>query len=204
MQNEAYEKLELEEAATILDRLNPLFDGAPFDPVESTLMAARLPFYPGCRIVDIADHRVMPPSRRYVIHGPKESAVVDFTNAPIYDFNKKIPIQLTEDNVGDYVRFFFTFVRGRHGRFLIVESVDDIRWKDDPPSAARRAIGNMVEPLAVMRIEADGTYHLEVRIVFRNSLFKSKVAVKKDGQVTLSDEELLVEDMPVLDDIFGQ
>ncbi len=204
MHNEAYEKLELEETATILDRIGPLLEGVSFDPVESTVMAARLPFYPGCRIVDIADHRVMPPARRYVVCGPKDSTVIDFTNAPIYALNKKIPIELTEDNVADYVRFFFTFVRGRYGRFIIVESADDIAWKDDPPPAARRSIGNMIEPLAVMRIDRDGSFHLEARIVFRNTLFKSKIAVARNGMVTVSDEEPLVEDMPVLDDTFGQ
>ena len=35
MDQETFEKLELDETATILDRLNPAFDGTAFDPVEA-------------------------------------------------------------------------------------------------------------------------------------------------------------------------
>ena len=41
-------------------------------------------------------------------------------------------------------------------------------------------------------------------MVFKDSLFKSEVEVKPSGLVSLSNEELLVEDLPVLDDTFGQ
>jgi hypothetical protein len=37
-------------------------------------------------------------------------------------------------------------------------------------------------------------------MVFKDSLFKTKVHVKKDGLVSMSDEELKIEGMPVLQD----
>ncbi|HBR68949.1 MAG TPA: hypothetical protein DEA55_06195 [Rhodospirillaceae bacterium] len=201
---EAFKKLELAEAATVLDEVNPLLDGTLFDPVEATVMAHDLPFYPGYTFLDIADFSVNPPARRFVIYKRGSATILDWTNGPIYALNKKVPIKLDDETVADYARFFFTYIRGRHGRFIITENVDDINWKEDPPPAARKAIGKMLGPVSIKKKDEKGTYCLEARVMFKDSLFKTDIYVKPDGTVTLTDEELLIEDMPVLDDVFGQ
>lgn len=204
MYKEAFEKLELEDIATILEEVNPHFDGLAFDPVQTTILSWDIPFYEGYRFLDIADHTAMPPLQRFAIYKPGEVIVLDFTNEPIYALNQKAPVHLTEGNIEDYIRFFFTYVRGRHGRFLIVENVDDIAWKEDPPPAARKAIAAMMCSISLKEIGEDGVFDLEVCMIFKDSLFKSKVSVDPKGFVKLSNEELLIEDMPVLDDTLGQ
>lgn len=204
MFQEAYEKLSLEETARLLDQVNPLMDGVTFDPVESVVMGVDVDFYPGLRLFDIGDFRPHPPVHRYVVGSFQAGfRLLDFTNAPIYELNKTVPVALSDGNIADYARFFFTYVRGKHGRFIICENVDDIPWKDDPPPAARKAIGKMITPITILGRADDGSYRLELCMVFKDSLFKSKAEIKADGLVTLSDEELLIEDMPVLDDVFG-
>lgn len=204
MFKEAFEKLELEDVATILDRVNPHVHGMQFDPVETTIMAINIPFYPGCRLLDIADYSSVPASRRYVVYAADKAVVLDFTNAPIYALNRELPVRLDEDNVADYVRFFFSFVRTPRGKFIICENVDDIRWKDDPPPQARKAIGRMIQPILLKPGAAEGAFALQATMTFKDSLFKSDITVKADGTVSLHDQELLVEAMPVLDDAFEQ
>lgn len=204
MFQEAFEKLELAEIATILDEVNPGFDGAPFDPIETTILALEVPFYPGYRILDIADHRNMPPARRHILYAPKNSVILDFTNAPIYRLNEKLPITLTEDTVIDYLRFFFTYVRGQKGKFVVVESVDDIHWLEDPPPPARKAIGKMIEPVNVQKADAKGNFTLTFCVTFKNALFKTQALIDKKGRVTLGHEQLLIEDMPLIDETIGQ
>ncbi len=204
MFQDAFEKLELADIATILDQVNPEFEGTQFDPVETTILSLNLSFYPGFQLLDIADYTLMPLVQRFVVYAHEKAVILDFTNEPIYALNKDIPISLNEENVADYVRFFFSFVRGRHGRFIITENVDDIAWKEDPPPAARKAVGKMIKALEIKEIKKDGTFLLEARMMFKDSLFKTNVEVKADGLVTLQNEELLIEDMPVLDDVFGQ
>ena len=146
----------------------------------------------------------MPARRRFVIRKERDVTVLDFTNTPIYALNLRVPILLTDETLPDYVRFFFSFVRGRHGRFLICESVDDIQWRDDPPPSARRAVGNMLGPLEVQRRDGDGTVHFLARMVFKDTLFQTDIAVDPNGTVGISGEKVLVENMPVMDDTFGQ
>ncbi len=204
MFQEAFTKLELAEAATVLDQVNPLLEGTPFDPVETTVMAHDMAFYPGYRFLDIADHSISPPMQRFVIYNPEDVVVLDWSNEPIYELNNKLPIQITDENIGDYVRFFFTYVRGRHGRFMVTENVDDINWKEEPPPAARKAISKMLAPIEIKEKSDTGIYRLEARVMFKDSLFKTDIYVKPDGAISLTEEELLIEDMPVLDDVFGQ
>ena len=204
MFKEALEKQDLAIVATMLDRLNPLFEGLQFDPVETTVLALDLSFYPGFQFLDITDHVSMPPLQRYALYSVDQVVVLDFTNEPIYKLNASVPIQLSAENIDDYVRFFFSYVRGQHGRFLIVENVDDIQWREDPPPTARKAIGKMVMPVTLNKTDPDGTYNLTASMTFKGSLFKSDLKITPGGQVTLQNEELLVEDMPLLDDTLGQ
>ena len=204
MYQEAFTKLELAEITPILDKLNPEFEGTVFEAGEATVLAQDVPFYPGYRLLDIADYASVPPLRRFALYAADMFVVLNFSNEPIYSLNQKLPIKLDENNVEDYVRFFFTYVRGRHGRFIITEGVDDINWKEDPPPTARKAIGQMLQPVRLNHVDEQGNYHLKATMVFKDSLFSSNVKVEPNGFVSLSDEELLVEDIPILDDTFGQ
>lgn len=203
MFQDAYVKLDKNETRDLVERLKDQFDGGAFDPGSTIVMARRLPFYKNSRFLDMADHRLMPPSRRFVIMIKDKATILDFTNAPIYALNSEVPITLNEETVIDYVRFFFSFVRGRHGRFLIVENVDDIPWRDEPPPAARKAVGKMISQVTVTSTET-GIYHLTVYMIFKDSLFEALVDVMPDGQVIITKETLLVEDIPVIDDTLGQ
>lgn len=204
MFQDVFVKLDRLELETALEEIGPALEGVRFKPGSLVAMGQDLTFYPGYRFLDLADHDSLPPKRRFVVYKPGHVVVLNWTNEPIYALNEKAPVSLDDVKVVDYVRFFFTYVRGRHGRFIITEAVDDINWKEDPPPAARKAIGKMLEPVRVTGIDADGTYNLLARMMFKDSLFKSNVHVKPDGLVSLSGEELLIEDMPVLDDTFGQ
>lgn len=204
----AFKKLELEEIALLLEDINPALEAIDFDPVHTDILSINVPFYAGYSFLDITDHLV-PANRRFVLFKPATTGieadvvVLDWTNEPIYLLNARAPIQLDENNVADYVRFFFAYVRGKFGRFIISENVDDILWKEEPPPQARKAISKMllkIEPLK----EENGVFFLKATMMFKDSLFQSDIEVKSSGFVTLSNEELLVEDMPIRDDIFGQ
>lgn len=199
-----FAKLDLLACETVLEELNPALKGSQFHPATVTILAMQPRFYPGYRFFDIADYETVPNIRKFVLYKPGHVVLLDWTNAPLYQLNQSAPIALDDQNVLDYVRFFFTYVRGRHGRFIIVDTADDIMWREEPPPAARKAITQMLSPLHILEGSKENGYRLEARMLFKDSLFKTIVNVKPNGEVSLSDELLLIEDMPVLDDTFGQ
>lgn len=203
MYQNAFIKLEPLETKEILDVVMPHFEGGSFTGDNAVILAQDFSFYPGYRFLDVANFEHVPPQHRYVLLGRDDVVVLDWSNEPIYALNDRLPIVLNDKNIIDYVRFFFAHVRGKEGCFVIVENVDDIAWREEPPVPARKAIGDMLEPLHVFNKEKNNTYHLEGCIVFRDSLFKSKIEVKSNGLVSLYDEELVVEEMPIADQTLG-
>jgi hypothetical protein len=205
MFQDTYVKLSPEDTEKLLAKTSPFFDGVTFNPLNTVVMSKGLDFYPGYKFFDMADHTQNPALRRFALIKKDSVVILDFTNAPIYDLNKVAPIYLNTDTVHDYVGFFFNYVRGRHGRFLIVESVDDIAWREEPPPAAKKSISKLITPLSLITKDTDdGQFHLHAQMMFRDSLFSADISVQKDGAVILSNEQLMIEDMPVLDDILGQ
>lgn len=204
MFKDAFIKLDPVQAAHMVERVNPHLD-VPFHQSAATVMVHTLPFYENHLLVEIARHDQHPPLVRTVICDDKSGVtVLNWTNEPIHKLNAAAPIQLDDNNMMDYVRFFFTYVRGKHGRFIIIDTVDDIEWREEPAPAGRKALGKMIEPMHVIKRTEDGTTVFAVCIVFRDSLFTAEVHVKQDGLIVLQNEELLVEDIPVADDLFGQ
>lgn len=199
----AFQRIEGEEAQAILDRINPELDAEAYQGDSIAILAQNLPFYSGYQFLEISDHAAHPVRTHYLIYKADDVVLMNWTNEPIYALNQKVPISLTDDNLALYIQFFFTYVRGRHGRFLIVEAVDDVAWREDPPPPVRKSVGSMITPITKVNIESDGTYIMKANMMFKDSLFRASVHVKSDGTVSLSDEELVIEDMPVLDDVLG-
>ncbi|HAJ90644.1 MAG TPA: hypothetical protein DCM27_06500 [Rhodospirillaceae bacterium] len=205
MFQDTYSKLNQAETEAVLEKTAASFDGVSFDAANSVIMSRTLDFYPGYKFYDMADHSSNPPLRRFMLAKKEKVVILDFTNSPIYDTNKSAPIYLNEDTVYDYVRFFFNFVRGRHGRFLIVESVDDIAWTEEPPPAAKKSISKLIMPISrITKDTEDENFYLHAQMVFRDSLFSADIIVQKDGLVQLTNEQLMIEDLPVQDDTLGQ
>lgn len=205
MYQDAFVKLDRSENEKVLRDINPLLTPVSFRPETATILSQELPFYPGYRFLDIGNYEVAPAVRRYAISKPGADAhILNGTNEPVYRLNIVAPLKLTEDTVIPYVRFFFTYIRGRHGRFLVTESADNIPWREEPPVAALKAMTSLLEPLHIVESRADGSYVLRGCLIFRDALFRATIMVGADGLVTMTDETLLIENMPVIDDIFEQ
>ena len=204
MFKEAFIKLDPVQTQQMIEKINPHLD-IVFEPATTTAMIHNLSFYENHFLVELARHDRHPAIVRAAICNDKgDVKVLNWTNEPIFALNKSAPIVLSEESMADFVRFFFTYVRGSHGRFLIIDSVDDIDWREEPAPAGRKALGKMIEPLHIKERKEDGTVVFAVSIVFKDSLFAAEAHLKKDGQLSLHNEELLVEDIPVADDVFGQ
>lgn len=200
-----FSKIENNDAVSFLEKLNPMLDGSPFSHLDVTILKHDLSFYSNCDFIEINDKHVHPARILHLIHNGSNDNyhILDGTNETLYELNKTVPIKLDENNIITYVRFFFSYVRGKHGVFQIIDSVDDINWKEEPAPNARKALGKMVEPLNLVAITDSGEFALRASIIFKDSLFESSIIVKKNGEISLTNQEILVEDIPILDDTFG-
>ncbi len=196
-----WEKLDEEWTARILDEINPSIEPVPFNLETTSIRKQELSFYNDHDFYELTDMSAVPSVRKYAIYKPGDVNVINWTNQAIYDVNEKSELVLNDNSVGEYVKFFFSYVRGRHGRFIIVEKLDDIKWQKEPPEQGKKVINEMLKSVSVKSKDDDGTYNLEGFMVFKDSLFKTDIHVKADGMVSLSNEELKIEGMPVISDV---
>lgn len=198
--SEDWQKLDPEKAARIIAEINPYLEPVPFSAEHTAVRFQKLSFYRDYDLYELTDLSAVPGARKYALYKPGDVNVITWTNQAIYETNEKAALALTAQSVVDYTKFFFNYVRGRHGRFLVIETIDDIKWQVEPPLQGRKIMQEMLEPVTVVGTEDSGDFILEAFMVFKDSLFKTKVHVAKDGLVSMSDEELKIEGMPVLQD----
>jgi len=181
------------ERRELIARVPPLIDGPPPD-AEFTLVRKRdLSFYPDHQLCEFSDPTVMPPGgRRYAVIGADRTVMVDWTNGPVYKLNAEVPIRLSGNSVRDYVRFFFRYIRGRHGFFHLIERLDDIPFAEEPNEGKCMVLVHCLHPL-ILTETTDGSYRLHASILFKDRLFSSRVSVAVDGVVSMDNEEVMVD-----------
>lgn len=192
-----WEDVSAEDVPRMLADINQHMDGVTFDPNVTTIEKHDLPFYAEYDLLRVIDPSADPALEKLIIYKEGELNILNWTNQPIYTVNEKAPIYLNEDIAPLYAKFFFDHVRGRHGRFLIIEDADEINWSETPPDEAKDAINGMITTVDHYETGDDGKMSYSSFMIFKDSLFKANVHVEKDGMVSLSDEALIVEGMPI-------
>ena len=190
-----------DDAQALIEAVNPHIDISPFQPEASRVLKRALPFYKNTSLVEITDHKDKQPRQiiSLIQQGEDQQRVyvLDWSNEAIYKLNDRLGLALNNDNISAYVRFFFSMVRSVEGQFKIVDTPEHVNWRDEPTTAAKRALGKMIDPLYLINKDENGDFHLSGTIVFKRSLFTSKFRVSAEGIVEMYDQELLVDDIPV-------
>lgn len=202
MSHSIFKKLNVKESNAVIKTVNETTSLSDFDSKTAIVMGQNLSFYPEYSLMEISDKSVMPEKQIFALYkSPKDFKILDFTNKPIYELNESCPINLDTGTVIDYVRFFFNFVRGNQGRFIISESLEDITWQDEPPLNARKAIAKLLTPLNVIS-HKNKIFILRASYLFLDSLIQSDVIIDDKGGISIDNEEILIEDMPVIHEDF--
>lgn len=203
MYNPIWEDVDFNDAPTLVDRINRELKDCQFDAITTLVRRHNLSFYAEFDLYEFEDTGSEPALTRRALVNSDQIFILNWTNGPIYTANEAAPINVTVDNAADYVKFFFNFVKGRHGRFVLVDNSSEIAWNGAVPEKGKEAIGKIIEPVVVTGNE-DGKIILKAFMVFKDSLFRANVHVERDGMVSLSDEALVVEGMPIIEDVVDE
>jgi hypothetical protein len=213
------------DAAPLLAEFSEPLGGTPEGVV---LKRTTLPFYQDYVLYGLFDPTDAKAEPLLILYKPGDVNVMNTTNEVIYRVNAKAPIQLDKNNLVAYARFFFDHVKGRHGRFTIVESPDEVVWAEPgsqdmadyekmyndrlkvlPPEEAanpgpiitvkdRATLDAAIKPVAYKGIGRDSRYTLDARVLFQDALFKTNIKVSADGTMELTDEDPVVENVAVV------
>ncbi len=188
------------------------------EPEAAGYLVAPLSFYRDASIVAVSDPKLTNPNERFFIWSriPRLIVRLNWSNEPIYSANEPLSLHIDEGNVREYVRFFFFFVRGQSGRFVIVEPGDALPWLVDPPNRDR--VMRDLRPVSVKEVDPKGLIVVDMTVVFKNALFatecfvavhggsfmipgNAQVQLLSSGELSLANEQLLHEELPFIIDL---
>ena len=196
--------------ADIADDVSPV----RFPANATTVHVTDLPFYDAFKLYAISDTTLPQPNTRYALYKQGDVTLLNWTNEPIYAVNERAPIKLDRKTAIAYAKFFFHFVRGQLGRFIIVEKPEEVVWLSNANAEEKAKVAAKLMPVTYKGIGRDNLMTLTATVVFKNALFKTDVKIAPYamdvfdpeqnapehftiGQMKLTNEDLLLEELNV-------
>jgi len=196
--------------ADIADKIAPI--QLPSD--KTIVQVADVPFYEEFKFYALSDTTLPLPNTRYMLYKPGDVSLMNWTNEPIYSVNERAPIKLDRKTIVSYTKFFFHYVRGQLGRFIIVEKPEEVTWLANATDKEKADVNQRLQPISYKGIGRDNLFTLTATVVFKNALFKTDIKVAPYeldafdpdanapehftiGQMKLTNEELLLEDLNI-------
>jgi len=210
----AFETVSPEATQKILDDIASEVAPVKFTAGKTIIQVAALPFYEEYKFYTLTDTTLPPPNTRYILYKPGDVSLMNWTNEPIYSINERAPIKLDRKTTVPYAKFFFHYVRGQLGRFIIVEKPEEVIWLASATDKEKADVAARITPIAYKGIGRDNLYTLTATVVFKNALFKTDIKIapyEMDvfdaelgqpehftiGQMKLTNEDLLLEELNV-------
>jgi hypothetical protein len=182
-----------DQSKLLLEEARPQLEAKNMNLGAIEVRGCALPWYDEYRFYSLQDEE----QTRHLLYKPGDPELMNWTNEIIYRVNDKAPIKLDRKNVILYAKFFFHYVRGQLGRFIIVEKPDEVAWLDNATPDEMQKVADRLMAVTYKGIGRDNRYLLTASVVFKNALFKTNIRVAPDGLMELTDEELLLEDLNV-------
>ncbi len=209
-----FRTLDAEETAKLLADSASEFAPVKLTEGKTSAQVADLPFYDAFKLYALSDTTLPLPNTRYMLYKSGDGSVMNWTNEPIYSVNERAPIKVDRTTCVPYAKFFFHYVRGQLGRFIIVEKPEEVVWLSNANAKEKADVAARLMPVTYKGIGRDNLITMTATVVFKNALFKTDIKLApfemdvfdpeagasehfSIGQMKLTNEELLLEDLHV-------
>lgn len=124
------------------------------------------------------------------IHG------ADGASAWIHDLNETRGVRLTDEEARlEYVRLFMNLVRNDDERFQLAESFQVMADRAEDAETLRALCIDHTAPPAPAGFDEEGRWRFVATIAYGGALFVAVLALRPDGLLEMTDDEMLVEDV---------
>jgi hypothetical protein len=209
-----FQTLDADAAKRILEEVASEAGSISLPEDKTIVQVADLPFYDEFKLYSLSDTTIPPPNTRYMLYKPGDVCLMNWTNEPIYSVNERAPIKLDRKTALPYAKFFFHFVRGQLGRFIIVEKPEEVIWLANANEKEKTDVASRLMPVTYKGVGRDNLFTLTATVVFKNALFSTDIKIapyEMDvfdpelgapehftiGQMKLTNEDLLLEELNV-------
>lgn len=198
----AYEKMEGSKARKFIERLNKAWSGSPFEEARTVVHARSLSFAKGWVLAEASDAMAMPEKKCVALDDGKTCMPIEYGPDFIPKFASNQNLYLSHETATDYLRFWFEYARSGTERFVLVENLEDIPWREEPTPQARKSLTKSIIPLTLVS-PSDRGFLFKATLLFRDTLMASTLEVESTGRVALKDKSVIAESLTVTDSLTG-
>lgn len=184
----------VEEKENLLKQMFPLDGIESYTVDDIDLGKAELPWFENVYLLRLSSstwHDVL----IYFLLYQDELYRLDGKSNFIHEVNEKARIQLTDENVLDYMRFFCFFVRGDEGPFYVLDQWDDAMLHGQITEAELEDIKQTIMPTSLQGKNNRGDYVCEATVYYSNAIFAVDFLVHATGIIEMIDDQPLVVDL---------
>ncbi|MCF2490793.1 tetratricopeptide repeat protein [Dyadobacter sp. CY347] len=136
-------------------------------------------------------------TEKYLFESESKLLHIDCTNHPFYTVAEK-QFLFSLESAEEYVHCFYDAVKGKHGKFYIPFDDSDIPCRVDVEfeESRKTALMSEVKTMKVLEVAAERIV-FEAYMYFQDSLFRSKIEVSPIGRISIYDDELVLENLPI-------
>ena len=140
----------------------------------------------------------------YALETEQDVYLLNGVSSPIDTARREVGLKLEEHHVIDYLKFFLMFVHDDLGPFRIVERISDLNVTRLPNGEGKIghydgiSLEKLVSLIHEPRILSgdDSGWRIKVSLQHADNLYGSVYMLSKEGELTLSDEVLLLKHIP--------
>ncbi|MGD9637445.1 MAG: hypothetical protein AB7U85_00120 [Alphaproteobacteria bacterium] len=195
MEAQTWTPVDKKNARLIIEKINALHDITLFDSESTRLQETKLSFYDDYILLKATELAAIPPLNMRFLFRSGEIVKLDGTIDAFNTVNRKAKINLNQDNVYAYAKFFLGSLVSQDGAFRIVESIDDVEFSLDPTDEELEKITSAINSPIIK--EDDNGFNIETNMIYSDCVYKVNIFVNKNGDLDILNEEVLLSEMPV-------
>ncbi len=191
-----WKRLEKKDAHTVLDKLSSDEHAVVFSKDFTEVAYEELSFYSNFKLYRLINYATMPSFSMEYIGDDNVFIPLDGTANPIYAINAEAPIKLTNDNVVEYLDFFFSNVKGSDGDIYLIEDPKKMPALDSLDINQQKNITDNHIPLTILNDEASNDFIVSGTVYYGGCLISATIQVTSDGLINFKDREMLLRGIP--------
>ncbi len=187
-----WQKLERGETAKIIQRVSQTPDGSLFSKTTSEATAAYLPFYRGFSLVRLTNYATLPSFTLDFLSDGASFYLLDGSPDPLNKVSARGALVLTDQNVVEYVDFFFRNVTTVEGDIYLIRDPDNLTFMDSLSLDQQIQIKRAHEPVSVAYDRANDIFLVNGVLYFAGVMLKATLTIQPDGQIEISNHAMLM------------
>lgn len=187
-----WQKLERNETAKIIQRVSETPDGVLFSKSTSEATAAVLSFYRGFNLVRLTNYATLPSFTLDFLSDGNSFYLLDGSADPLNRVSARGALVLNDQNVLDYVEFFFKHVTTEEGDIYLIRDPDALPFMDSLSLDQQIQVKKNHSDPAVEYDRDNDVFLVHAVMYFAGVLLKATLTVQPDGQIEISNHAMLM------------